>query len=133
MRRVKRQIALGPQARQQSDKHDIGAAGRRVFGHAEERREHARLDIGATALVFDVKQNAGRDIGFDMAGKYVAARLRLGQRRACLELGEDERRAAGGDTGRVTGGLDIGGVKRTGVRDQVRRNSCAALQRLRRL
>jgi len=91
------------------------------------------VNIGATVLLFDVKQNAGRNIGFDMGGKYVRARLRLGQRRACLKRGEDERRAARGDTGHVTGGLDIGGVKRTGRRDQVRRNCCAALQRLWRL
>src|SRR5438046_1645728 len=54
-----REIGFGPQARQQPDERDIGAAGRRILGDAMQRGEHARPDVDALAAVAHIQMDAG--------------------------------------------------------------------------
>ena len=50
--------AARSQMRQQADQRDVGAAGRRILGHAVERREHAGLDVDAVLLRRHVEVDA---------------------------------------------------------------------------
>ena len=91
------------------------------------RREHARLNVDAAALIFDIEQDAGRAVGLQMLGKYLRARPRRRQRRARLQFGESQRKPAGGDTGRVIGRVDILSLERACRRHDIGVNIVAAL------
>ena len=107
IRTRKRQVRLGAQAGEQPGERDIGAAGRRVLGHTVQRREHPRADVDPVGAVADIKMNAGRAVDRKARGEDVGTRPRRRQRLPRLQLGEDERRAAGGDARRMTPRLDV--------------------------
>ena len=128
------QISLRPQACQKPDQRDIRAAGRGVFGDAVMRREHARANVEIALGNLRVDEEARHGLLGDFAFENVGARAGRGELVAALQLGENERRAAGGDAGPVMSRFDVVHRQRAGGCDQLSRDfrarpSAAAVRR----